>query len=197
MSIKDSRIDEYIFNSADFAKPILIYLRELIHKTCPDVQETIKWGFPNFEYKGSLCYMASFKQHCAFGFSKSQLMNFTKSEEGMGNFGKITSLKDLPSEKKLIFLIKEAMKLNENGVKVSSVKKSRKTTDIEIPEDFLKELSNNKKAKSVFENFSPSHKREYAEWIAEAKREETRKKRIKQAIEWISEGKHRNWKYEK
>ncbi|MCX7611346.1 MAG: YdeI/OmpD-associated family protein, partial [Ignavibacterium sp.] len=179
MSIKDSRIDEYIFNSADFAKPILTYLRELIHKTCPDVKETIKWGFPNFEYKGSLCYMASFKQHCAFGFSKSQLMNFTKSEEGMGNFGKITSLKDLPSEKKLIFLIKEAMKLNENGVKVSSVKKTRKTTDVEIPKDFLIELSNNIKAKSVFENFSPSHKREYAEWIAEAKREETRKKRIK------------------
>lgn len=197
MSIKDFRVDEYISKSADFAKPILTYLRELIHKTCPDVKETIKWGFPNFEYKGSLCYMASFKQHCAFGFSKSQLMNFTKSEEGMGNFGKITSLKDLPSEKKLISLIKEAMKLNEDGVKVTTVKKSRKTTDIEIPKDFLIELSNNNKAKSAFENFSPSHKREYAEWIAEAKREETRKKRIKQAIEWISEGKHRNWKYEK
>lgn len=193
----ESPIDSYISKSADFAKPILNYLREVIHKACPDVQEKIKWSFPNFEYKGSLCYMAAFKEHCAFGFSKANLLDLPKSNEGMGDFGKITSIIDLPSEKKLIVLIKKAMKLNEDGIKVTKSRKSNLKKDLEIPEDFLSLLLKNKKAKSVFENFSPSHKREYVEWITEAKREETRQRRIHQAIEWISEGKHRNWKYEK
>jgi uncharacterized protein YdeI (YjbR/CyaY-like superfamily) len=193
----NTNIDDYISSSPDFAKPILNYLRELIHKTCPDVQEAIKWSFPCFIYKDEiLCSMAAFKNHCAFGFWKAELMSIGKSENGMGDFGKITSIKDLPSEKKLVALIKEAMSLNEKGIKVPKKKKVAKS-ELNIPEELLTELSKNKKAKEVFEKFSPSHKREYVEWITEAKREETRLKRIKQAIEWISEGKHRNWKYEK
>ncbi len=200
---KDARVDSYINNSADFAKPILNYLRGLIHKTCPDVQETIKWGFPHFVYKDEiLCSMAAFKHHCAFGFWKAQLMKDktlienAKSESAMGHLGRITSLKNLPSEKKLISLIKEAMTLNEKGIKISK-KVVRSKKEINVPDDFQSALSKNKKARAVFDAFPPSHKREYVEWITEAKRVETRQKRIRQAIEWITEGKHRNWKYMK
>lgn len=201
MPSKDRRVDEYISKSADFAKPILIHLRQLVHKTCPDVQETIKWGFPVFEYKGPICHMASFKNHCVFGFWKAALMkdktllDNAKSESAMGHLGKLTLLKDLPSDKKIIANIKEAMKLNDDGIKVPAVKKSSTKKEIKPPNDFLAALKKNKKALSTFEGFSPSHKREYIEWIVEAKREETRKSRIEQAIQWMSEGKPRNWKY--
>lgn len=202
MEKSDSRVDSYINQSADFAKPILNYLRKIIHNTCPEAEETIKWSFPHFIYKNEiLCSMAAFKHHCAFVFWKAalmkdkSLMENAKSESAMGHLGKITSLKDLPSEKKLVLLIKEAMKLNERGIKVSKKNKSIRK-EIKIPRDFQSAISKNKKAKSVFDNFPPSHKREYIEWITEAKRDETRKKRIKQSVEWISEGKHRNWKYE-
>lgn len=197
----DRRVDEYISKSADFAKPILVHLRQLVHKTCPDVQETIKWGFPVFEYKGPICHMASFKKHCVFGFWKAalmkdkSLMHNAKSETAMGHLGKLTSLKDLPSDKKLIANIKEAMKLNDEGIKVPAIKKSSTKKEIKPPDDFLAALKKNKKAFTIFEGFSYSHKREYLEWIVEAKRDETRSKRIKQAIEWMAEGKLRNWKY--
>lgn len=197
----DRRVDEYISKSAEFAKPILIHLRQLVHKTCPDVREMIKWGFPHFDYKGPMCHMASFKKHCAFGFWKAalmkdkSLMENAKSETSMGHLGRITSLKDLPSDKNLIAFIKEAMRLNDAGVKVTSVKKPSVKKEIKIPEDFIASLKKNKKALVTFEKFSPSHKREYVEWVVEAKREETRKKRIEQAIKWMSEGKPRNWKY--
>ena len=197
----DRRVDEYISKSADFAKPILIHLRQLVHKTCPDVQETIKWGFPHFDYWGPMCHMASFKQHCVFGFWKAALMKDrslienAKSETAMGHLGKLTSLKDLPLDKKLIANIKEAMKLNDAGVKATPVKKPPVKKEIKVPDDFLAALKKNKKALATFEGFSPSHKGEYVEWIVEAKREETRNKRIKQAVEWMAEGKPRNWKY--
>lgn len=197
----DRRVDEYISKSTDFAKPILIHLRQLVHKTCPDVQETIKWGFPHFDYKGPMCHMASFKQHCVFGFWKAvlmkdkSLMENARSETAMGHLGKLTSLNDLPSDKKLIANIKEAMKLNEGGVKISSVKKPIAKKEIKVPDDFVSVLRKNKKALATFESFSPSHKREYLEWITEAKRDETRNNRIKLAIEWMAEGKPKNWKY--
>ena len=199
---KDKRIDEYIAKSQDFAKPILKHLRELVHQACPDVEETIKWGFPNFMYKGILCSMASFKQHCAFGFWKGSLIpeisdkNPEMSATSMGHFGKLTSLDDLLPDKKIIALIKKAMKLNDEDVKLPQripVKKGSKT--LEVPEFILKAIAKNKTAKSTFENFSYSHKKEYVEWITEAKTETTRQKRLKTTIEWLSEGKGRNWKY--
>lgn len=201
MGKRDARIDEYISKSADFAKPVLIHLRELVHKTCPDVEETMKWSFPHFDYKGMLCHMASFKQHCAFGFWKAELMKDkalmqnAKSESAMGHLGKITSLKDLPSDKKLISYIKEAVKLNDDGVKLPPRKKSE--TETTVPDYFIKALKKNKTAFKTFENFSPSHKKGYIEWITEAKTEETRNRRIATAIEWMTEGKSRNWKYMK
>jgi uncharacterized protein YdeI (YjbR/CyaY-like superfamily) len=203
MPTKDPRIDLYIYNAADFARPILLHLRELVHAACSDVQETIKWSFASFDYKGPMCSMASFKQHCAFGFWKASLMKdktLTKnaeSESAMGHYGKITSLKDLPSDKKIIAHIKEAMMLNEKGIKLPPRKVTTAKKEIVVPVYFLKQLKKNKKAFITFENFSSSHKREYVEWITEAKTDETKNRRMETAIEWMSEGKSRNWKYAK
>ncbi len=198
---KDARIDSYISKSAVFAKPILIHLRELVHLTCPEVEEKIKWGFPHFDYKGMMCSMASFKKHCAFGFWKASLMKDktlianAESESAMGHYGKITSLKDLPSDKKIIAHINEAMMLNEKGVKLPAKKVKAVNKETLVPDYFLKQLKKNKKAFTTFEKFSPSHKREYIEWITEAKTDETKNRRMQTAIEWLVEGKSRNWKY--
>lgn len=201
MPTTDKRVDQYIGKAAPFAKPILTHLRTLVHKVCPEVEETIKWGFPHFDYKGMMCSMASFKAHCAFTFYKAKLMGMdellvnAKSESAMGHLGKITSLTDLPSDRALAKYIKEAMKLNDEGVKVVRSKTVIKSTA--IPNDFKKALAANKRANEVFNAFSPSNKRDYIEWITGAKTETTRTKRLTQAIVWIAEGKPRNWKYMK
>lgn len=199
MPTVDSRVDAYIEKSAEFAKPILTHLRKLIHKACPDVTETLKWSMPSFEYKGILCGFAAFKQHCAFGFWKQSLMEtdaFPKNKTAMGSFGRIASLDDLPSDKVMNDLIKQAVELNEKGIKVQK-KASSPKREITIPTDLTKALSRNKAAKSAFEKFSYSHKKEYVEWIEEAKTEPTRNKRLATTVEWLSQGKSRNWKYEK
>jgi uncharacterized protein YdeI (YjbR/CyaY-like superfamily) len=200
---KDKRIDDYITKSADFAKPILKHIRKIVHETCPDTEEKIKWGMPHFDYKEEMmCAMAAFKQHCVFGFWKGSLLsdpNKLISEQGntaMGSFGQIKSLSDLPSDKILIKYIKEAMKLNDEGVKVARPKPTEKK-ELKVPDYFKRALKNNKKAFDVFEKFSYSDKKEYVEWITEAKTEATREKRLETAIEWISEGKSRLWKYKK
>jgi uncharacterized protein YdeI (YjbR/CyaY-like superfamily) len=203
MPAKDPRVDLYISKSADFTRPILIHLRELIHLACPDVQETIKWSFASFDYKGPMCSMAAFKHHCAFGFWKASLMkdktlvSNAESESAMGHYGKITSLKDLPSDKKILSHIKGAMMLNEKGIKLPQKKPSKEKKEVVVPDYFLKQLKKNEKAFTTFEDFSPSHKREYVEWITEAKTEETKTRRMQTAIEWLSQGKPRNWKYMK
>ncbi len=199
----DKRIDAYIAGSADFAKPILNHLRKLVHKACPDIIETMKWSFPHFDYKGIMCAMAGFKQHCVFGFWKGALMSdkrlleMAKSEVAMGHLGKINSLKDLPSDKILIQYIHEAMRLNENGVKIVRKKSNKTKKELIVPADLKKSFSKNKKAQSVFDGFSHSNKKEYLDWITEAKTEETRLKRLTTAIQWLAEGKIRNWKYAK
>ncbi|MBL7847415.1 MAG: YdeI/OmpD-associated family protein [Cyclobacteriaceae bacterium] len=202
MKTKDKRVDAYIAKSADFAQPILNHLRDLVHQACPEVQETIKWGFPHFEYHGVVCSMASFKKHCAFGFWKAKLMaDYEKSlmpvgETAMGHFGRIASLKDLPSDARVRKYIKEACRLNEMGAKVARPKASPKKP-LTVPAYFRKELALNPLAKATFDKFSYSHKKDYVEWITEAKTEITRNKRISTSIEWLSEGKGRNWKYER
>ena len=199
MPTVDPRVDAYIEKSAEFAKPILTHLRKLIHKGCPNVTETLKWSMPSFEYKGILCGFAAFKQHCAFGFWKQSLMEtdaFPKNKTAMGSFGRITSLDDLPSDKVMIDLIKEAVELNEKGIKVQKKAPAPKK-EITIPTDLKKALSRNKAAKSAFEKFSYSHKKEYVEWIEEAKTEPTRNKRLATTVEWLSQGKSRDWKYQK
>lgn len=199
---KDERIDAYIEKSADFAKPILTHLRQLVHEASPEIEETMKWSMPFFDYKGTVCNMAAFKQHCSFGFWKASLMNdshkiMTENSEGMGQFGQLKSLADLPSDKVLITYIKEAVRLNEEGVKVPSKPKTTEKKELVIPEYFVSALEENSAASEHFENFSPSKKKDYVEWLNEAKTEDTRNKRLSTAIEWIAEGKARNWKYER
>lgn len=201
MGSKDTQVDNYITNSAEFAKPILNHLRELVHKACPEIEEVIRWGFPHFDYKGTMCSMAAFKQHCAFSFWKAALMKDKKlmanaqSETAMGHLGRINSVKDLPSDRVLISYIKEAKRLNDDGVKLSIKAATKVKKEIVVPAYFQKMHKKNKPAFKTFENFSPSHKREYVEWITEAKSEATKIKRLSTAIAWLSEGKSRNWKY--
>lgn len=195
------KVDEYISKAQPFAQPILEHLRQLVHQTCPDVNETIKWGFPHFEYRNEMmCSMASFKQHAVFGFWKAAIMNVpqlmenAQSEISMGHLGKICSVKDLPSDKQLAAWIKKAMQLNEEGIKLPAKKKAPAKA-IAIPADFKKLLSAHPKAQKTFAAFSPSHRKEYLEWITEAKTATTRNKRMATTIEWLEEGKSRNWKY--
>lgn len=205
MATKDKRIDAYIEKSADFAKPILKHFRELVHKTCPDVEETMKWSFPHFDYKGSaICSMASFKQHCAVSFRKASLMKSAdtlvakaKTEEAMGHLGKITSVKDLPKDAVLAKYIKEAMELNDKGIKLSVKTKPAVKKELEIPEYFMKALKKNKAALKTFEGFSNTNRKEYVTWVVDAKTEVTRNSRLETAVEWMSEGKTRHWKYAK
>jgi len=199
--INNNAIDEYIDKSASFAKPILIHLRKLVQEACPDVTEKIKWGMPFFDYKGPLCNMAAFKQHCSFGFWKGALMKdpilhrTAESEVAMGHLGRLTSVNDLPSDEKMIAYIKEAIQLNEDGIKTLKVKKIH-TEAITIPSYFTEQLNKNTAAKKHFNNFSVAKQRAYINWIEEAKTEPTSVKRIAQSIEWIAEGKSRNWKYQ-
>lgn len=197
MGARDPRVDAYIAKSPDFAKPILAEIRRVIHEACPDVEETMKWSTPTFIYKGMLCGMASFKAHCTFGFWKSTLvLGAGASRDAAGQFGRLTKLSDLPSRKILAGHIHKAMALNEDGVKMPSRSRAVKARPLKVPNDFASALKNNKTAKKAFDAFSPSHRNEYVEWIDEAKRDETRKRRMQQAIEWITKGKSRNWKYE-
>ena len=201
MGTKDERVDAYIAKAQPFAQPILKHLRTIVHQGCPRVEETMKWSFPHFMHNGILCSMAAFKEHCAFGFWKGALIPGSPDlgREAMGQFGRITSVKKLPDEKTLVKLVQQAAKLNEEGVKTPKIRKPelpRKPAPT-TPAEFLSALRRNKKALATFDAFSPSHKREYVEWITEAKRDETRKRRIATAVEWMAEGKGRNWRYEK
>jgi uncharacterized protein YdeI (YjbR/CyaY-like superfamily) len=199
MGTRDPRTDAYIAKSADFAKPILTYLREVVHEACPEVQETSKWSSPFFDYKGTMCQMAAFKEHCAFGFWKGSLVVETpEKKEGAGSFGAIRSIEDLPPRKTLIAYIKKAAKLNEDGVKSPTRgKRAEKKPEPTMPDFFAAALKKNKTASKEFEAFSPSCRREYIDWLTEAKSDATREKRLATALEWIAEGKQRNWKYQR
>jgi uncharacterized protein YdeI (YjbR/CyaY-like superfamily) len=187
-------VDAYIEQSADFAKPILTRLRELVHAACPDAKETIKWGAPYFDYRGPLCGMVAFKRHCAFVFWKGTLIVENPSDEAMGQLGRIESLSDLPPKKILRSWLEKAARLNAEGVKAPRGTRAPKPP-AKVPPDLEKALRRNARARAAFEGFSPSHRREYVEWIEEAKREETRRRRLATAIEWMAEGKPRHWKH--
>jgi uncharacterized protein YdeI (YjbR/CyaY-like superfamily) len=191
MGKRDPRIDAYIARSAGFAKPILESLRATMHAAVPEVEETMKWSSPFFDYKGTLAMMAAFKEHIRFGFWKGALVTGRKGME------RITSMKDLPPKKELVALIRKAAALNDQGVKAPRAMKSAPSKPAAPPDDLTAALKKNKRASAAFEGFSPGHRREYIDWITGAKAEETRKKRLDQAIEWIAEGKSRHWKYVK
>jgi uncharacterized protein YdeI (YjbR/CyaY-like superfamily) len=194
MSKKDPRVDAYIAKAADFAKTILIRIRKLIHTACPDATETIKWNAPFYEHKGILITTPAFKKHCALIFWKGKLI-FGQGDQ-REKFRHLTSLADLPGDKILTGYIKQAVALNESGVKTPRPKPNP-NKKVAVPDYFLAALKKNKKALATFGKFSPSCKREYVEWLTEAKREETRIKRMQTAIQWLAAGKSRNWKYER
>jgi uncharacterized protein YdeI (YjbR/CyaY-like superfamily) len=199
MGTKDRRIDAYIANSAPFARPILIHLRAVVHAACPEAEETLKWGAPAFMYKGLLCGMGAFKEHATFGFWKGALVvapSDNKNAEAMWQFGRITGLKDLPPKRTIAGYVRAAMKLNEDGVKVKRPA-ARAKKPLAVPADLKVALSHSARARKTFEKFTPGRKRDYVEWITEARTEATRMRRLETAIEWMAEGKSRNWKYEK
>jgi uncharacterized protein YdeI (YjbR/CyaY-like superfamily) len=195
-------MDTYIAASDEFAKPILTRLRELVHRACPEVEETMKWGHPNFTHRGMMCVLAAFKGHCRFGFWKGDLIFGVGKDPGRPGravreqLRNITCLADLPPDEVLCDCIKQAAALNEAGVKSPGPKKRGRTKDLVVPEFFMVALRKNKKALVAFEAFSYSHKKEYVQWVAEAKREETRQKRMQTTLDWLAKGKSRNWKYE-
>jgi uncharacterized protein YdeI (YjbR/CyaY-like superfamily) len=201
------KVDAYLGKVQTFALPIMEHLRELVHRGCPGVEETIKWSRPFFEYRGViLCNMSAFKEHCSFGFWGEEIGAVLRDakvvgEEGMGSLGRITSLKDLPSDKQMLGWIRQAAAFVDNGEYTSPIAARHKVVkperpSVEAPAEFSSALNRNKKAAAMFRSFSPSCKREYLEWIADAKRPETREKRIATAIDWIADGKQRNWKYQ-
>ena len=195
----DPRVDAYIRKSPPFAQPILRHLRKLVHAAVPEVEETMKWSSPHFDYKGIFCGMSAFKQHVGFGFWKSGLMKDVLPGVGLssaGQFGKIGSLDDLPGDKELTKIIKLARKLNDDEVKAPPMRKGPRPA-LKPPADLLAALSKNKKALATFQHFPPGQQREYVAWVIEAKQAATREKRIKTAVEWMAEGKVRNWKYVK
>jgi uncharacterized protein YdeI (YjbR/CyaY-like superfamily) len=199
MGTRDQRVDTYIDKSASFAQPILRHLREVVHAAAPGIEETMKWGMPHFVQGGIVCSMAAFKQHCTFGFWKHTLIvgdDGERERDAMGSFGRITSLSDLPSRKVLSGYVREAVRLNEAGVKLPKATPPKHPKKHAMPEALSAALARSAKVRAAFERFTPSQRYEYVEWIAEAKREDTRERRLATALEWIAEGKTRHWKYQ-
>ncbi|MGA8741313.1 MAG: YdeI/OmpD-associated family protein [Terracidiphilus sp.] len=203
----DPRVDAYIAKSRPFAQPILFEIRELVHKACPAVVETMKWSRPFFEYKGAILgNMSAFNEHCSFGFWGEEISAVLRDKKAlktgaMGSLGRLTRVEDLPSKKDILSILRQAVAFIDKGEYTSPIAARHKVVKapappLEAPLEFTKALKANKKAAAVFAAFSPSCKKEYVEWIADAKRAETRDKRIATAVEWISEGKQRNWKYQ-
>ena len=191
MAKKDPRIDAYIAKSADFAKPILNHVRDIVHAACPEVVESLKWSTPAFDFHGPLILVAAFKAHCRVIFWKRKLI-FGKDAP---QFGMIKSMADLPPKKDLLKFVKEGARINAEGIKPPSKPKPKARAELVVPDYFLAALKKNAAARKTFENFSYSHKKEYVTWITEAKREETRARRMATALEWLAEGKPHNWKY--
>ncbi len=197
MPRKDQRIDAYIARAAEFARPILRRLRAVVHEACPAAEETIKWGSPAFDYQGPLCGMAAFKQHAVFGFWKGKLIVDASGRDldaAMGQFGRLTSVSDLPAKRELVRYVKLAMALNESGIKAPRPVKRKPA--LPMPADLAAALGRNRKAQAAFAAFPPGCRRDYLEWVTEAKRAETRAQRIATTVAWVAEGKRRNWKYE-
>jgi len=200
----DPRVDAYIEKAAPFAQPILTHLRKLMHQACPRAAESIKWSMPFFLQQGIvLANMAAFKQHCAFGFWGSQMKKALekdglRSSKAMGALGRITTLKDLPDDKSLLAYMRQAAELVDSGERTKSIDRPKKSAPkpVHVPAELAVALKKNKAASKAFAAFPPGHRREYADWIAEAKRPETKQKRVAQAVTWIAQGKSRNWKYQ-
>ncbi|HEY8023404.1 MAG TPA: YdeI/OmpD-associated family protein [Burkholderiaceae bacterium] len=197
------KLDAYAEKIEDFAKPIFAHLRALIHASCPDVVEEIKWGNPHFDYHGDMmCIFAAYKKHCSFTFYKDELMGDARLKANVALpaakrfMGKLTDVAELPPSRELKSWIKESMALNEKGAKLP-VRESKTPKEVDMPAAFAEKLQANPKIGSIFESKSASFQKEYKAWIGEAKTDATRDKRIEEAMAWIAEGKGRFWKYAK
>jgi hypothetical protein len=217
----DVKVDAYINRAKPYAQPILGHLRELVHKGCPRVVETMKWSRPFFEYKGVILgNMSAFNAHCSFGFWGEEIGAVLREAKalqdgGMGSLGRITSVRDLPPDRQMLGWIRQSVGFIDRGEYTSPIaaRHTKKMAEkeaakrhgvvkaekpaVEAPAELIAALKRNKKAAAVFAAFSDSCKREYVEWVADAKRAETRDQRIARAVEWIAEGRQRNWKYQK
>lgn len=193
---RDTRIDDYIAGRAAFAQPILAWLRDRVHAACPEAEEAIKWSMPAFLYKGRpLANMAAFKAHATFGFWHRQELKTGKEGSAMGQYGRIESLDDLPDAATLERQVREAMALTDSGAPPKRAAKPPKP-ELSVPPELAEALAGDEAASATFDAFTPGNRREYVEWIAEAKRPETKAKRVAEAVSWMREGKRRNWKYE-
>jgi len=202
MGSRDKRVDEYIAKSAPFARPVLMRIREVVHRACPEIEEEIKWGVPYFNYKGLVCGMAAFKSHCALGFWRSSLLAdpdgiFERRDEksAMGQFGRITSVSDLPGDRILAKYISNAVALNAQGVKARRKPPAVRSKQVRTPEFMKAALKLDAAAMETYKALSPGQKRDYIEWLTEARVEVTRQRRLETAVAWLKQGKPRNWKY--
>ncbi len=201
MGKKDRRVDDYIARSATFAKPILRHVRRVVHAACPPIEETLKWSSPSFTHRGIVCGMAAFKEHCVFGFWKEALLRdkisgLPRGEgKAMGQFGRITSVSQLPGDRVLMRLVRAAVELNERGIKSPTRSKPRNARKLSVPGPFMAALRKNRRALETFEGFTYSNRKEYVDWVTEAKGVETRRRRMETSVAWMAEGKIRNWKY--
>jgi len=194
----DPRVDAYIAKAAPFARPVLTHLRKVVHAAVPGVEETLKWGMPHFMHGGILCGFAAFKAHCAFHVRGAEtLLGEAVRDDAMGQFGRIAAVSDLPPPGTLIKLLRAAAERIEAKAKAPRAARKAPRPEAKVPPDLAAALKRSARARTTFEGFSPSRRREYVEWIVEAKSGETRARRLAQAIAWMAEGKARNWKYER
>ena len=199
MATRDPRVDAYIARSAAFARPILEHLRAVVHAACPQVEETMKWSMPHFDYRGEMmCSMAAFKAHAVFGFWKGALVLGANAQrrDAMGSFGRITSVKELPAKQVLVGYVRKAMALNDAGVKAARPKKHPKAA-LSMPADLTSALKKSQRAWAQWQAFSPGRRREYLAWVLEAKQDATRARRIATTVSQVADGKSQNWKYER
>jgi hypothetical protein len=198
MGAKDPRVDAYVAKAAPFARPLLRHFRGLVHRGCPSVVETIKWGHPAFDHHGFLAGMAAFREHASFIFWKEKRLVadgvLAPSYEGWGQFGKVRGLADLPSDAAILRTVRAAARLNVEGTPSPRSTPRVKRPVPRTPAAFAAALRG-AGADAKHRAMSTSMRREYVEWIAEAKTTATRDRRIATAVQWIAEGKRRNWKY--
>jgi uncharacterized protein YdeI (YjbR/CyaY-like superfamily) len=192
-------IDAYIAGRAAFARPILSHARDIVHATQPDIEEAVKWSHPAFLWKDKLVAgMAAFKGHATFGFWHGAAVTGQMEVEdtAMGSFGRLTSLADLPPDTELAAMVRKACALIDAGVAPKHMTERKPRAELPVPPALQAALAANPKAQAAWTAFAPSHRREYCEWVGEAKREATVATRVAQTVEWLTEGRKRNWKYE-